>query len=178
MSVEETENVYRPIFPDIIVSLRAYIESKIKDFKFGTSNSVTELPYLIIESVESQMMSPDDAFLVRHGVIHRGNISLKVYTSHEDINKYYDIIINLLHGWGADSGFVDLRVDRKALYPIREEMDCYVIAINVVITYQDFLADTTFPLVSEANCTPCIDTIGMPQSLRVEKVEVIPETHV
>lgn len=103
---------------------------------------------------------------------------MKIYVSREDISKYYDIVINLLHGWSSENGFIDLRVERKVLYPIREEMDSYIIGLSVMIMYQDFLADTTFPLVSRENCMPCIDTIGMPQKLRVEKVQVIPETHV
>lgn len=172
---EDQEFKYKPVFPGLMSSLKSFISSKAKDLKFGTSNSVTEVPYLIIDSIESSVAHDGGMFDPRQGLLHNCELGLKLYVQESMIEKYYDIIINLLHAWVASSGFVDIKILRRTLYSVREEMNEYMIVVSCVITYYDYVADTTYPVATEDECALNIDTLS-PKTMRVDKVEVITDT--
>lgn len=168
----KVSHTYEPVFPRLLGSLKDYFALKAKELKFGTSNSVSELPYVLVNSIESRTLNDPDSYLPSQHSHNECMLVLTLYTDEANMAKYYDMIVNLLRGWAAQWDFIGLTIHRRTLYPIREEMGGYTVNLVTSITYQDFVADTTYPIVNEEDCISCSSAPGYPKLMRVDQVQV------
>lgn len=163
-----TRGQYRPAFTYIYTAFKEYFKKHCKTINFITAESVTESPTLHVNSFSSRTQNTDSEYVNSALSENYGSLSLILYTPEVDLEKNYDIISNILHGFASEIGLIGLEITEKNLYNMPENLNIVRLYLTVNFMYRCYTADTSYPVIEEEKCTSPEQCIN----LLVKKVEV------
>lgn len=165
---KKTRGDYRPAFTYIYTAFKEFFKSHCKTITLITGESVTESPALYVNSFNSRTQNTDIEYVNSGLSENQGSLTLVLYTPEADLEKNYDIIANVLHGFASEVGLIGLEFTDRNIYNVPENINILRVFLSASFMYRCYTADTSYPVIEEEKCTSPEQCVN----LLVKKVEV------
>lgn len=145
---------YKPRFPDLYNGFIEYFNAQNLGFKVTLDESVTKSISLVLVSLETYIYDQDfnRAMTTTDATVYTGRIQFILYVQNKEMDKTYDRVVNVVHGFGAEYKLMDMKITQRSIYPVNGQSDVQRIFMLAQFNYIDYTVDTTYPVIPADKC--------------------------